>query len=354
MVSPKIALAIAAVLFLTAPIASGELVAHWALDGSAVVANGFTGVPNTAGSTGSLSDLRAGADISLGLPSFSTTGGYDGGGYASFDGTNQGLVTYQNANAADILQVPFTTAMWIRATGHIDTGTGASPLATMVAITRTSANTNMRRVTMDYPTDGNLQVLRSGSDPYDVPGSFATLTDGSWHHVAVTHSLTISQTYIDGVLTISDPAIPTGTVQLSTPINAISIGCWYLSSGLTTNFWVGDIDEARLYNTELTAQEIAALAGIELVPGDFNTDGNVDGLDFSIWQMNFPTATEAGLGDGDADGDGDVDGADFIVWQTNFRVANSVQASTIPEPMSLYLILIATGLLISVAPLRKT
>jgi hypothetical protein len=69
-----------------------------------------------------------------------------------------------------------------------------------------------------------------------------------------------------------------------------------------------------------------------LIPGDFNGDGNVDGVDFVTWQGNFPTGSGASLAQGDADGDGDVDGADFVVWQTNFPFPSSPGASPVPEP----------------------
>jgi hypothetical protein len=71
------------------------------------------------------------------------------------------------------------------------------------------------------------------------------------------------------------------------------------------------------------------------VPGDFDSDGDVDGADFVAWQTNFPTASGATLAGGDADGDGDVDGADFVVWQTNFPYTPGPGASPVPEPNGL-------------------
>jgi formylglycine-generating enzyme len=69
-----------------------------------------------------------------------------------------------------------------------------------------------------------------------------------------------------------------------------------------------------------------------LQPGDFDSDGDVDGADFVIWQTNFPAATDHSLATGDADGDSDVDGADFVVWQTNFPHSSGTGASPVPEP----------------------
>jgi hypothetical protein len=72
------------------------------------------------------------------------------------------------------------------------------------------------------------------------------------------------------------------------------------------------------------------------IPGDFNSDGNVDGEDFSAWQMHFPTSSGADLADGDGDADGDVDGADFVIWQTNYLPASEA-TTPIPEPQSIVL-----------------
>ncbi|MCC7084995.1 MAG: putative Ig domain-containing protein [Pirellulales bacterium] len=61
-------------------------------------------------------------------------------------------------------------------------------------------------------------------------------------------------------------------------------------------------------------------------PGDFDSDGDVDGADFVAWQTNFPKSSGATLAQGDADSDADVDGADFVVWQTNFPTTPSAGA----------------------------
>ncbi len=74
------------------------------------------------------------------------------------------------------------------------------------------------------------------------------------------------------------------------------------------------------------------------LPGDFDGDGDVDGVDFSHWQTGYPTASGASLADGDADGDGDVDGADFGLWQENYPT-NLGGTTMIPEPATLGLLL---------------
>jgi hypothetical protein len=85
------------------------------------------------------------------------------------------------------------------------------------------------------------------------------------------------------------------------------------------------------WNTGLTTlQDNVFFANL---PGDFNGDWAVDGIDLAYWQTDFG----ASGGSCDADYDGDVDGADFLIWQrqqytgaTNISVA----AMSVPEPAS--------------------
>jgi hypothetical protein len=79
------------------------------------------------------------------------------------------------------------------------------------------------------------------------------------------------------------------------------------------------------------------IPGAALKPGDFDSDGDVDGADFVAWQTNFPKPSGAVLAEGDADGDGDVDGADFVVWQTNFPFTPGPGAAPVPEPGAIVL-----------------
>jgi hypothetical protein len=77
------------------------------------------------------------------------------------------------------------------------------------------------------------------------------------------------------------------------------------------------------------------------VPGDFDSDGDVDGADFVAWQLHYPIAAGATRADGDADGDGDVDGADFVAWQTNLSFTSGASASPVPEPKGIAMVFAA-------------
>ena len=98
---------------------------------------------------------------------------------------------------------------------------------------------------------------------------------------------------------------------------------------LFITYTAGDGNNLALF----TIPEPAAL------PGDFDGDNDVDGVDFGLWQSGYPTASGASLGDGDADGDGDVDGVDFGIWQENYPT-NLGGAAAVPEPATLGLLLL--------------
>lgn len=66
-------------------------------------------------------------------------------------------------------------------------------------------------------------------------------------------------------------------------------------------------------------------------PGDFDLDGDIDGIDFLAWQRGLGTVGSATVFDGDANGDGNVDAADLAIWKSNYATASAV-ATTVPEP----------------------
>jgi hypothetical protein len=79
---------------------------------------------------------------------------------------------------------------------------------------------------------------------------------------------------------------------------------------------------------------------------DFNSDGRVDGDDFTIWRQHFGSTVTPGA-DGDANGDGMVDAADYTAWR--YQLGQSVNVvsidTVIPEPGTLVLLIIGLALM---------
>lgn len=91
---------------------------------------------------------------------------------------------------------------------------------------------------------------------------------------------------------------------------------------------------------ELTNVDVAALEdlGWSVIsgptdPADFDTDGDVDAADLSIWETNYGLNALA-----DADGDGSTTGRDFLVWQRNYTGSLPTIAA-VPEPSTTILAL---------------
>lgn len=139
----------------------------------------------------------------------------------------------------------------------------------------------------------------------------------------------------------------------------------------------------------------AMFGSATILPGDFNRDGSVDTADYTVWQeglgttyeqadyylwkKNFGRNSQSVVLGGDFNGDGVVDAADYSrwrdglgtvysqvdyqLWRSNFgRTAVSASASarssttgafsTVPEPLSLTVLLAFVSLVVLIAPFR--
>ena len=83
--------------------------------------------------------------------------------------------------------------------------------------------------------------------------------------------------------------------------------------------------------------------------GDFNNDGTIDAVDFTVWQDSLGLSSSALNGNGS--GAETVVQADYLLWKTNFGLSaatGSEGAAAVPEPTTLLLALLA----LVAAPLR--
>lgn len=133
--------------------------------------------------------------------------------------------------------------------------------------------------------------------------------------------------------------------QYTISVNGAELATEGFVDTTTDTFTDADIAAfAAAFNQASQSQTATAhfdnFAIIELPPGDFDLDGDVDGVDLGIWEAS------AGINDGgDADYDGDTDGYDFLIWQRNHGCgveAGPPLAAAIPEPATATLAVLAS------------
>jgi hypothetical protein len=160
------------------------------------------------------------------------------GGALSLDGADDRMVT---DFVLDPAEGPFSAIAWVRggAPGQviISQQTGADWL-----MTDPSAG---RLMTALCKPRGRSEVSPLVSD--------VTLTDGQWHHLALVWTGQDRVLYVDGVEVARDAhATPAGSS------GELHIGCG--ADAAPATFWVGLIDDVRVYNVALGADEIATLS----------------------------------------------------------------------------------------------
>ena len=102
------------------------------------------------------------------------------------------------------------------------------------------------------------------------------IADGHWHHVAFVVGPSGGSLYVDGNLRISQAW--TGIAGATTSSDSLLIGKYSLSSAPFTNSFLGEIDEATLWNRALNASEVNYLKHRRL-------NGNEDGL-LGLWHFD--------------------------------------------------------------------
>jgi len=253
----------AILLFLTP--AKADLVGHWTIDeGSGSVAadssaSGFTGTISTLGATWTTTDLPpvpAGTTAALDMDG--TDGQIDIVGYKGVTGTGDRSVT-----------------AWIR--------TRSIAATQNKGIVSWGANIGTQkwtfRIQNSNGTPGAIRIEVNGG--YFVGNT--VVTDGEWHHVAVTWAndgtpdVIDAKLYVDGELdaefgSIDSPPSASQSQAVNTASNAdVRIGDDFQA----THNWNGWIDDVRIYDEAIDADTIKSLAIGTPVVDNFAVDAEI-------------------------------------------------------------------------------
>ena len=155
-------------------------------------------------------------------------------GALSFDGSNQYVSLPAVSGSLNININPVTLEAWIKPNSVagsskeiVGRGTAAS--------NGYGINLNGNKINLGLHGGGNFN-------------SAAVLTTGNWYHIVGVIKGANSKIYINGVADINTGTINVVNSALNGSIGASSVGVTYFFNGI--------IDEVRIYNAALTAQEI--------------------------------------------------------------------------------------------------
>src|SRR6188768_1930098 len=176
---------------------------------------------------------------------------------------SQNEISYLDVNSTSTAQLSkFSVAAWFK------TSTDYNSNAFIVNKAGASDNlnyaiwmTNAEKVGAGFETSSGNAIFATSPLSY---------SDGKWHYAVVTFDGTTITLYLDG--------LPVGTrIASGMPDSGgeepIRMGA---NSDALSNFFVGNVDEIRVWNAVLTAQQVA-----DAYNGKFDTKGQIEYLDFS-------------------------------------------------------------------------
>lgn len=167
--------------------------------------------------------------------------------------------------------------------------------------------------------------------PITAEGTTNIVEENEFHHLAGTFDGSHVRIYVNGNLEGSTPV--SGVIEYTGTLDLIFGGNQLPAS---TRFFDGIIDEVMLFDEALSEDEIRNLA--PEASGDFDADGDVDGMDFLKWQRGESPNPYS-----------DTDLARWEEQYGNAWPAPLAAQATVPEPTSLALILVG----LSAVPRRR-
>jgi hypothetical protein len=174
--------------------------------------------------------------------------------HATFDGSDEVI----KFDAVNNLTNNFTMMFWIRPTGQ-------NLLGNERTIASKYNGTTGYRIYLG--TDNKLNIAWSGGNTLT---SATALPISQWHNIAILYSANAIKLYIDGVL---DSTVASVAPTINT--NVFSIGAEYRNKSDIRNFFIGDLDEFRLWDKALSLTSIKFMINQEILQNGVNTQSNV-------------------------------------------------------------------------------
>lgn len=227
-----------------------KFLAHWKFnEGTGAIANDSVGADNDVATFGSLPTGQ--------IPSWGT-------GWIPSDGADNNAIDFTNLGYAEVI-----------AADSNDLADGPQWQITIAAWMNATDWDGNRRVIQKGASDNQYRILAEWGDfKFDLSG-VGTLTSplppaGLWHHVAATYDNDMMRAYIDGIEVASTEAH--GLINMTD--DPISIGRKGSTATVDGDYFLGLIDDLRIYNYALTEAEILELVamGQNAAPGIVSID----------------------------------------------------------------------------------
>ena len=164
---------------------------------------------------------------------------------ASFDGATAFVVIPNTTNGLFDLKSSFTLEAWV-----INGGQSGVGQAGRIFSNRQPGGNGFGLGILHVGTPDRVRFTTFGILDYDSNQTIVP-EDGAWHHLVLVMDASFAANfYLDGVLT---DTIPGSRASGSSPAD-LNIG---RNPGTTAEYFNGSIDEAAIYNYELTADQVA-------------------------------------------------------------------------------------------------
>jgi hypothetical protein len=212
-------------------------------------------LPMEGGATNALSDYSGNGLVASanGDPTWNATAGHDGHGAFVFDG-NDNLYGGEHFPVGS----SYTKTAWVYRTG--DGANGGNNIIT--------GDANGGGHAFWASTSYGRKLTAGHNGTWDVVSDAVELSLNTWYFVAVTWDATT------GDMVLYKNGLPIDTGNTGAPVTDATIHVGSFGSGYT---WLGTIDDARIYNRSLTADQIAALyaGGSDVIDSDETAIGEM-------------------------------------------------------------------------------
>ncbi|MFH0952995.1 MAG: LamG-like jellyroll fold domain-containing protein, partial [Verrucomicrobiota bacterium] len=173
------------------------------------------------------------------------------GGACEFDGVKD-QITVGTESSLNFTG-PFSVSAWVN---PYDIGGFGSQYRTIFGKWKdwSPGDVDLRQYAFGYQLGGRLHMAIGAGRPREAVLSQATLATGRWQHVAGVYDGSHLRVYLNGILVGESNTTLTITSQPVSPmIAAAECGGWGLQ------FLKGKLDEVRVYNRAISAEEVTAL-----------------------------------------------------------------------------------------------